>query len=52
MSHDLGAIFISDRAQGAPHLKVDVKDLDCVKILKLKIQDKTVIYLRASCISH
>jgi cysteine desulfurase/selenocysteine lyase len=29
MSHDLGAIFISDGAQGAPHLKVDVRDLDC-----------------------
>ena len=29
MSHDLGAIFISDGAQGAPHLEVNVKDLDC-----------------------
>jgi cysteine desulfurase/selenocysteine lyase len=29
MSQDLGAIFISDGAQGAPHLKVDVRDLNC-----------------------
>ena len=29
MSHKIGALFISDGAQGAPHLKVDVQDLGC-----------------------
>ena len=29
LSHNVGAIFIVDGAQGAPHMKVDVQDLDC-----------------------
>jgi cysteine desulfurase/selenocysteine lyase len=29
MAHSIGAIFIADGAQGAPHTKVDVKEFDC-----------------------
>ncbi len=29
LSHNVGAIFIVDGAQGAPHMKVDVQDLNC-----------------------
>ena len=29
LAKDVGAIFIIDSAQGIPHLKVDVKDIDC-----------------------
>lgn len=29
MAHNIGAIFIADGAQGAPHTKVDVKEFDC-----------------------
>ncbi len=29
LAHKYGAIFIVDGAQSAPHLKVDVKDIDC-----------------------
>ncbi len=29
LAHRYGAIFIVDGAQSAPHLKVDVKDIDC-----------------------
>tara|TARA_B100000767_G_C19774949_1_gene542049 strand:+ start:747 stop:1949 length:1203 start_codon:yes stop_codon:yes gene_type:complete len=29
MAHNVGAIFIVDGAQGAPHTKVDVKEFDC-----------------------
>lgn len=29
IAHDNGAILVVDGAQGAPHIKVDVKDLDC-----------------------
>lgn len=29
MAHNVGAIFIADGAQGAPHTKVDVKEFDC-----------------------
>ncbi len=29
MAHDVGAITVIDGAQGAPHLHIDVRDLDC-----------------------
>lgn len=29
MAHDAGALLLVDGAQGAPHLKVDVQELDC-----------------------
>lgn len=29
IAHENGAILVVDGAQGAPHIKVDVKDLDC-----------------------
>lgn len=29
ITHDNGAIIVVDGAQGAPHMKVDVQDLDC-----------------------
>jgi cysteine desulfurase/selenocysteine lyase len=29
MAHNIGAVFIADGAQGAPHIKVDVKEFDC-----------------------
>ena len=29
IAHDNGAIIVVDGAQGAPHMKVDVQDLDC-----------------------
>lgn len=29
IAHDHGAIIVVDGAQGAPHMKVDVQDLDC-----------------------
>ena len=29
MTNDIGAIFMVDGAQGVPHMKVDVQDLDC-----------------------
>ncbi|WP_145378192.1 aminotransferase class V-fold PLP-dependent enzyme, partial [Staphylococcus epidermidis] len=29
IAHDHGAIIVVDGAQGAPHMKVDVVDLDC-----------------------
>ena len=29
MAHNVGAIFIADGAQGAPHTKVDVQEFDC-----------------------
>lgn len=29
IAHDHGAIIVVDGAQGAPHLKVDVQDMDC-----------------------
>ena len=29
MAHNVGAVFIVDGAQGVPHMKVDVQDLDC-----------------------
>jgi cysteine desulfurase/selenocysteine lyase len=29
LAHDAGAVALIDGAQGAPHLKVDVQDLDC-----------------------
>ena len=29
LAHEVGAVVVVDGAQGAPHLKVDVKDLDC-----------------------
>lgn len=29
MAHNIGAVFIADGAQGAPHTKVDVKEFDC-----------------------
>src|SRR5699024_4575501 len=29
IAHDHGAVIVVDGAQGAPHLKVDVQDLDC-----------------------
>ncbi len=28
-AHEKGAVFIVDSAQGVPHMKVDVKDMDC-----------------------
>lgn len=29
MAHNVGAVFIVDGAQGVPHMKVDVQDLEC-----------------------
>lgn len=29
IAHDYGAILVCDAAQSAPHMKIDVKDLDC-----------------------
>ena len=29
MAHSVGAVFIVDGAQGVPHMKVDVQDLEC-----------------------
>jgi cysteine desulfurase/selenocysteine lyase len=29
MAHDAGAIVLIDGAQGAPHIRIDVQDLDC-----------------------
>src|SRR5699024_270461 len=29
IAHEHGAVIVVDGAQGAPHLKVDVQDLDC-----------------------
>ena len=29
IAHDHGAVIVVDGAQGVPHMKVDVKDLDC-----------------------
>ena len=29
IAHENGAVMVVDGAQGAPHLKIDVQDLDC-----------------------
>ena len=29
IAHENGAIMVVDGAQGAPHMKIDVQDLDC-----------------------
>jgi cysteine desulfurase/selenocysteine lyase len=29
MAHNVGAVFIVDGAQGVPHMKVDIQDLEC-----------------------
>ena len=29
MAHRVGALFVVDAAQSAPHMKIDVKDIDC-----------------------
>ena len=29
IAHENGAVMVVDGAQGAPHMKIDVQDLDC-----------------------